>query len=318
MNIIIKKYSEQDFQTWDGFVDTCYNAIFFHKRLFLSYHGDRFNDESLLIYDDNRLVALLPAAIDPQDDRKIVSHPGLTFGGLLHNGFLRGENCVLVFEKIIEYYKANGFKKILYKVIPFFYNQAPAQDDLYALIRLDAKRIRCDLTATINLDYYLPIRSERRIRSLKKSMIAGLEIKEGYQDLSIFWQLMEENLYNRHKLKPTHNIDEISLLIERFPSNIKCVFAYNQQTLIGGTVLFETPTAIHTQYLGCNDEGRKLSALDAIINYCIELSIENKKTWFDFGNSNENHGRIVNNGLHLFKTQFGAGGAVHEYYEIIL
>ena len=38
------------------------------------------------------------------------------------------------------------------------------------------------------------------------------------------------------------------------------------------------------------------------------------KSWV----SNEQEGKILNERLHRFKTSFGAGGVVHEFYEVEL
>jgi hypothetical protein len=40
--------------------------------------------------------------------------------------------------------------------------------------------------------------------------------------------------------------------------------------------------------------------------------------YFDFGVSNEQGGQILNEGLYRFKMSFGAGGVVHEFYEVAL
>ena len=40
--------------------------------------------------------------------------------------------------------------------------------------------------------------------------------------------------------------------------------------------------------------------------------------YFDFGISNEDEGRVLNEGLYRFKYEFGAGSAVHEFYELDL
>ena len=39
---------------------------------------------------------------------------------------------------------------------------------------------------------------------------------------------------------------------------------------------------------------------------------------FDFGISTEAEGMILNEGLYRFKSEFGGGGVVHEFYEMRL
>ena len=50
------------------------------ERGFMDYHADRFTDFSLMFYEDNKLVALLPASIHGDEIR---SHGGLTYGGII-------------------------------------------------------------------------------------------------------------------------------------------------------------------------------------------------------------------------------------------
>ena len=51
---------------WDRLVETAPMATFLHTRRFLSYHGDRFKDASVLLFDQNGAArAVLPAALDP-------------------------------------------------------------------------------------------------------------------------------------------------------------------------------------------------------------------------------------------------------------
>ena len=71
------------------------------------------------------------------------------------------------------------------------------------------------------------------------------------------------------------------------------------------------------QYIASSELGNANSALDAVFQKIISSAKDNEVRYFDFGTSNENEGKILNNGLYKFKTEFGGGGAVHEYYEIL-
>ena len=46
----------------------------------MEYHADRFTDYSLLVYDGNKLLALLPAN---RSGDVLYSHAGLTYGGVI-------------------------------------------------------------------------------------------------------------------------------------------------------------------------------------------------------------------------------------------
>ena len=175
-------------------------------------------------------------------------HPGITYGGLLHQGRLRGERMIKSLEKIRQHYAAQGRTRLIYKVVPAFYHQSPAQDDLYALFRLGAQRTRCDLSCAIDLQHRLPV-SERRRRSLKNAIKAGVEIVEGNQNLYALWEVLTSNLASKHGAKPVHTLSEITVLAERFPSNIRCVCGHLNEKIVAGVLMFVSPTTHHAQYI---------------------------------------------------------------------
>jgi len=317
MNLQLHTYDPADAEAWDIFCGATHQATFLHSRLFLSYHGNRFQDCSLIFKEEGRLVGVLPAAQHPDDNRSVVSHPGITYGGILHQDGLRGERMVEAFSMMCRHYAECGHTKLIYKAIPFFYHRTPAQDDLSALFRLGAQRIRCDLSSTIDLQCRLPV-SERRKRSLKKARRAGAVIREGSEYLPAFWQVVTDNLKRKHQTVPVHTLAEVAMLAERFPSNISCVVALLADSVVAGVLIFATPTVDHAQYIASNEAGYEISALDAVFEHCIATAGGDGKRWFDFGISTENSGLALNEGLYRFKSEFGGGGAVHEFFEIDL
>lgn len=317
MRISVRPYVPNDADAWDAFCKDALQATLLHTRRFLLYHGDRFTDRSLIIEEAGKWIGLFPAALSPSETTNIVSHPGITYGGLLHQGGLRGERMIIALEEIRRHYAAQGCIKLIYKAVPSFYHQAPAQDDLYALFRLGAERTRCDLSSIIDLRCRLLV-SERRRRSLKKSIKFGIDIVEGIDYLPALWDVLTDNLARKHDTKPVHALAEITLLAERFPANIRCICGSLNERIVSGVVLFVTPTAYHAQYIASSDDGYEVSALDRIFEHSIATAIQENKRWFDFGISNEDQGRVLNEGLYRFKCEFGGGGAVHEFYELNL
>ena len=82
--------------------------------------------------------------------------------------------------------------------------------------------------------------------------------------------------------------------------------------------MFITPTTFHAQYIASSEMGYDCSALDAIFEQGILSAQKDGKRWFDFGISTEVGGKVLNEGLYRFKSEFGAGGTVHEFYELDL
>lgn len=317
MNISIRPFDVEDAAAWDSFCDESYQATLLHTRRFLSYHGERFTDRSLILEEDGKWLGLFPAALSLHESTCIVSHPGITYGGILHRGRLQGGKMIAAIEAIMRHYAKQGLGKLLYKAVPAFYHRVPAQDDLYALFRLGARRIRCDLSSTIDL-HARRVVSQRRKRSLKKAISAGVSIIEGRQHLADLWRILADNLASKHGVAPVHTLAEIELLVERFPLNIKCVCGVLDDEVVAGTLLFITSTTCHAQYIASSGAGYDVSALDAIFEHCIELARHEGARWFDFGISTESDGAVLNDGLYGFKSEFGGGGTVHEFFELDL
>lgn len=317
MNISVRFFTPSDFDMWDIFCEHSIQGTFLHTRRFLSYHGNRFKDCSLIIEENGTWLGVFPAAEDPSNNKCVVSHPGITYGGVLHCGKLNGNKMIDTLNLISHFFLSKGYLKLIYKAIPNIYHQLPAQDDSYAMFRIGANRTRCDLSCAINLNNQRSL-NDRRKRSLKKAHKSEVKIIEGNQFILSLWEVITENISKKYNVMPVHSIAEINMLAGLFPNHIRCICALLNGAVVAGTILFITKTCVHAQYIASNDAGHTISALDAIFEECINFSKNNGKNWFDFGISNEDSGKYLNDGLYKFKLEFGGGGVVHEFYEISL
>lgn len=313
-----RAFHPDDSERWDALCAASYGATFLHSRRFLSYHGDRFVDRSLIFEDDaGHWLGVLPLAQDPADATRWVSHPGITYGGVLHDGALRGAAMVSALESACALMREQGARRLIVKPVPHIYALAPAQDDLYALFRLGAQRVRCDLTNCIDLAHPLP-RSERRRRGLKKAQRTGLVIEAGADELGALWPVIEDNLARAHGLRPVHTLAQMELLASRFAQQIVCRVVRHEKRVVAGLVLFVTQRVTHAQYIASSEDGQALCALDLLFDHAIGEARAMQQRYFNFGVSTEDGGRVLNEGLHRFKSEFGAGGVVHEHHEVIL
>lgn len=305
--------------SWDEFIhEGAWNGTFLHTRQFLSYHGDRFEDVSLLVNNgDGRTIAVFPAAIHPVASDTVISHPGATFGGLVAGGQCRGESCISALDDIAAYYRSMGFKRLLYKVTPHIYHQVPTQDDLYALFRLGFRRVRCDISATIAARDR-PSLTKGRKYEISKARKRGVEVVEGLDQLKDIYGLIEANLWKAHQAKPVHDVSELVLLHSRFPDNVRFISAKLDTEVVAGLVMFNFKNVAHTQYIASNEQGREAGALDLLIEHSINAAFADNYCYFDFGISNEQGGQVLNEGLYRYKRTFGAGSVVHECYELDL
>lgn len=307
----ITKYHITYKHMWDDFVRNAKNTHFFFQRDYMEYHKDRFKDFSLMIFNGKgRLIALLPANIK---DNILYSHQGLTFGGFLIDDNMKTETMLEVFEILKKYLKEQNIKKIIYKCIPYIYHKKPAEEDRYALFISNAKLIRRDISTAIYLKNKINYHDQRK-RAIKKALKNNLIVEES-EDFEQYWKILENALKNKYNSKPVHSVDEIVKLHSLFPENIKLYVAKKENNILGGTVIFENEIIAHTQYLCNSEEGRKIGALDLVIDTLINKVYKDKQ-YFDFGISNENNGKYLNRGLISQKEGFGARAVVHDFYEL--
>lgn len=297
---------------WDAFVDNSRNGTFMLKRGYMDYHSDRFRDMSLMFYEDDRLVALFPASLH---NKEIRSHGGLTYGGVIMDRRMTTSRMLRVMEALTDFYRKNGISRILYKRVPPIYYTYPSDEDLYALFRFKARLYRRDVSSTV----YIPDRirfSELRKRSVKKALKSGLRVCQSH-DFDTYATLLAEVLQTRHNAKPVHTAQELKLLASRFPDAIKLYAAFQDDLMLAGVVIFDTPNVVHAQYIANSEKGREIGALDLVIDFLINTYSENK-LYFDFGISTENEGLFLNDGLIAQKEMFGGRAIVYDFYEINL
>jgi hypothetical protein len=309
-------YSAERAEAWDAICATGFCGTFLHTRRFLGYHGTRFRDASVMIYDDAKLVGVMPAAVDPNDARVVVSHPGATYGGVVHEGRLLGSQMITAWEALIAHYAGAGFERMVYRPVPHIYARQPAHDDLYALFRVGAARVRCDLNCAVDLEHRRSP-SERRRRSLKKALRAVV-LDTGPELLEEFYEVLQTTLEREHGVRPVHTIAELAQLQALFPEQVLVRAARVEGRVHAGVVFFNAPMAWHAQYIASSETGYSVSALDAVFDAAIEEARIARARWFDFGTSNEDAGRVLNDGLYKFKSEFGGSGVAHETYVVEL
>lgn len=307
----VHRYSSRDKKEWDAFVERSKNGTFLLRRDYMEYHADRFRDHSLMIYDDSGgLLALMPAN---EAGQEVISHEGLTYGGLVTGGDMTTPTMLAVIDLVIDYLSAAGFRLWHYKTIPHIYHIHPAEEDLYCLFRLGARLWRRDILSVVCADGRLPLQQRRR-RKVQQARNAGLMFEE-CSDFANYWALLEEMLMQRHGVKPTHSLPEITLLHARFPNEIRLHVARDMNEMLAGVVIYNTARVAHVQYIAASERGRRIGALDGLIADLMEDTYA-RSAYLDFGISTESAGKILNVGLVQQKEGFGARAIVHDQYKI--
>ncbi len=304
------KYSFSNYVTWNDFVSKSKNATFLFHRDFMEYHQDRFEDFSLLIYKKDKLVALLPAN---KKGNEIYSHQGLTYGGFVLPNKISFQIVLEAVYEALKFFAERDIEKFIIKQLPKIYYSRPSDEMDYFLFILNSKLVRRDVSMVIPLNQNVTF-SKLRNRLIKRAQKAELNFKLE-RDMTSFWnEILIPNLKTKYGVSPVHSLEEITLLKEKFPNNIKQYNVSLENELLAGCTIFETKNVAHVQYISTKKE-ENIGALDFLMNQLIFQVYKDKK-YFDFGISNENEGRNINEGLLNWKQSFGASTIVHDFYEI--
>ena len=271
-------YSVNHKETWNQFVRQSKNGTFLLERDFMDYHADRFVDCSLLVYGDDvelsdeerdfqlgldGLKALFPANW-VEKERCVYSHQGLTYGGLVVSEEATQVEVLEAIQAIMRYcMDMLQAQRVVYKPIPYIYSTCPAQEDLYALFRVGAKLKSRSVSSVVMLKTPLKMRT-LRMRQAKKALDHNLYIDRlvdgDERGLHEYWVLLTDVLTRHHGVRPVHSEEEISLLMSRFPKEIKVFLVRHEERVVAGCVVFLCRQVAHIQYIAAGDEPQRLTS----------------------------------------------------------
>ena len=275
----------------------------------MDYHSHRFQDFSLMVYKNEKLMLLLPANVV---DATIFSHQGLTYGGMIFNKNLKSTEAINCFKAILEFLNDSSIKNIVIKELPNIYLQNQTNNPIaYLLFKSKAELLRTDMHSVVDMKY--KSYSSSRKEGIKRGVKSNLRVEES-NSFDLFWNdILIPNLASKHGVKPVHSLEEITLLKSKFNNNIRQFNVFKDKVIVAGTIIFETRNVAHCQYISGNEDKNELGSLDFLHHYLIE-NVFKEKPYFDFGTSNTNFGEQINKGLQFWKEGFGARSISQGFY----
>ncbi len=293
---------------WDAFVKKSKNGVFIFCRDYMEYHRDHFEDHSLLFYEDGNLIAAMPAN---STNTKLISHEGLTFGGIVSDNIMCAEKMIGIFEALWEYMKKSGIHSFYYKAIPHIYHSIPSEEDSYAMFINRFKLVRRDLSSTIDMNNMLDFSKTKR-QIIKKAQLNNITvgISQNYKE---YFEIVAVRLDEKYNAIPTHSSTEMEYLANKFPENIKLYCAYHEGEMIGGVIIYISRNVVHSQYIAANETGMEYGCVAMILEQILAY-YKNRIRYFDFGISTEKNGYYLNTGLVFNKESFGARSIVYDQY----
>ncbi|MGG7034343.1 MAG: FemAB family protein [Flavobacterium sp.] len=309
----VRTYISTDYTEWNAFIGKAKNATFLFHRDFMEYHKDRFDDFSLMIFENEKLVAVLPAN---KKENEVFSHQGLTYGGLVFAESFKGSDLNEILEAVFQFLKDNSISKLTLKPILSFYTSADYIQYESFLIQKNGQLFRRDLNLAIDFSKPLQV-SKSKLKHFRKTVKLGLELRQETV-FDTFWnQILEPRLQEKYQAKPVHNLKEITKLHHQFPDKILQYNAYFEGELLAGVTLFHSEKVIKSQYGATSEKGEKLRALDFIFISLIE-KYKDSVNFFDMGTVTEMNGKSYNKGLLQQKEELGCTIYNQDFYSIEL
>lgn len=313
-------------EKWDDFVWNSRNGTLFHTKKFLSYHPEgRFIDESLIFYRKGDIFSVFPAALmEEKGERILYSHPGASYGGLVINNYAGSKHVFDILDELEKYCKQTGFNKITMRITPWMFSKLPSDEITFALWHKNAiiekKELECVIPLNIRLDEDgLPtILKDNCRRAVLRSKREGVSVRES-NDFERYWEILTEDLRERHKAKPTHSVEEIKKLKKLFPDKIRLFASFLDDEMIAGVVIFVCNSRVlQSFYIAQDYKYQKYRPTNVAITDVMKWGQEELYEYLTLGISTEKEGTVINWGLFRFKESFGARGVLREVYSLTL
>jgi hypothetical protein len=300
---------------WDKFIqEDTVNGTFLQSRNFLNYHPkEKFIDNSVLLFKENALVAVVPGCSMDDEGKKIfISHAGSTFGGLIiHRKYYDAVNIIEMIRILENKLREDGFEKIILKITPDLFSKEKSDVLQYALMYcgyddyselstyIDFETYKQDIS--VNFDHG----QKGKLKQALKNDMCLKEISSD-EEISFFYDILEKNLL-KFNTCPVHSIEELlDFKNNRLKAIVKFYGIFFENKMIAGGMLFDFGSILHAQYLSVDYDYIKYRPMTYLYYKLIELASQNGYKILSWGISTEKRGAVLNESLLSFKESFGS------------
>ncbi len=281
---------------------------------YLSYHGNRFNEDSVAVLDAQSGSVKGVMLMVARGDGTAVSHSGTTFAGPVISLKDSYQTVNLTIEMMLDYYE-NKYDEIYLKTLPPLYSKQESDVMKYVLLKHGYSYEMNGLSNIIMLDGIkdedglLQMYDSKKRNQVKKSVKGQKFVFKKCDEIATeVWESMSGTLEEKFGATITHTLEEISELRRRFPSSI---IPYEVRTTDGEYAAFglvyKFKNVFHTQYLDVNYKFTGEYPNLYLVHNLIQEAIAEGFRVFSFGVSTENGGQYLNESLYSYKSGYGGG-----------
>ena len=314
---IFEKYTNDKEEVWDKFIDEkSINGTFLQSRRFFNYHpSERFQDESLIIYNEKRnIIALCPACLIEEDGKKIFySHKGSTFGGIIIDKKRYCAKYVIPLVKELKEFLKDNYDEVFLKMTSDILSKTNMDLFQFAFQYAGFNEIK-ELSTYIDFMTYgddilkkFAQGKRTNIHNCEKAGLITRSLKTS-EEITKFYELLCENL-KKYDTTPVHTLDELfDFINDRLKNECEFFGTFLENKMIAGSMMFYFDNAgtAHTQYLAADQEYNKLSPMSFMY---YSMIVEMKKRGYQklsWGTVTEDMGNYVNMGLLTSKEDYGS------------
>jgi hypothetical protein len=294
-----------DRSEWASFLSGVVNPTLFHDLNFLAYHpASRFNFHHLCVRDGERLVALLPGAIEQSG--LFISTSGASSGGpVLSDGIVVADLNEIV-KAVQDYAKAQGWSGIEMTLpVPCY---AEKLGELLGLALFNngfqyKHRWLCNILP-LDVDWSKRF-SSRQVSYVRAALRDGVTAIEGGVELLELFAKPFRDTFKRHGVSATHTEDEIRDLMGRFPDRIRIHLAMHKDEALAGLLIFHVAPGVgYTMYILRAAENSGVRGDSVVIADTMTRLAAKGFRYLDLGPSASDMN--INDGVLTFKERLGS------------
>lgn len=325
--IEVRFYQENLAEEWNDFVENkTRNGTFLHTRKFFRHNSaNQESDSSLIFQKNSNIICVLPAVLQNIKGRAIWnSHAYSTYGGFVVSNKLGVQEAIEIIDLTIRIAKEKSFDEIVVRNPFRIFNSIPTDETDYAMwlrgFQISRRDVEIALPlAGFNAQTIDSLYDGNTRNAVRQAERAGIEVKIT-EDYPRFWEILAQNLSEKHEAKPTHTLEQFQLLESLVGKDkVKFFGAYLENKLIAGVVLFVVnKQAVHAQYIAGLQEFQRIRPINLLIHQISVWAVENGFRYFNLGMTNEPDGSGINSGLCKFKEGFGGRSVLRETMRLVL
>lgn len=321
--LVIPFLSDNPFE-WDEWVDSSNEGTIFHKKGFLSYHGDRFENSEIFlsIHRKKKRVALWSLALVERNGELCALSPyGGSYGGPAIQGVMGLTACRDIISSVVEHVANAGAKEFRITLPIRACSLIYTETFRFALLEAGFSCVNRDISSVIplgaDLVEYSHVQSHRSEweRRARKASKLGVVVRRA-APIQDFWQTLTAT-FKKHGMKPTHTFEELQWLAAELPDKVFFSCAYLEEKPIAGVCYFaQNSRVVGTFYLCQDPEYQALQAQSALLLDGFEQAQSLGYCWMDLGTSSVN--MQAYDSIFRFKETLGAIGQFRETYMLRL